>query len=92
MPPTHVFPDAPPANSVYMTDAPPPYPGINGFNGYTNGAQVEEDGLEYLHKYCSNKIMNNEIHFWTKIVLQLWCKLYLKIMNSHTSKIDDKFM
>ena len=56
MPPTHVFPDAPPANSVYMTDAPPPYPGINGFNGYTNGAQVEEDGLEYLHKYCSNKI------------------------------------
>ena len=24
----------PPANSVYMTDAPPPYPGINGNNGY----------------------------------------------------------
>ena len=21
-------------NTVYMTDAPPPYPGINGFNGY----------------------------------------------------------
>jgi len=39
VPPTHVFPDAPPPNSVYMTDAPPPYPGINGFNGYTNGAQ-----------------------------------------------------
>lgn len=29
MPPTHVFPDVPPANSVYMTDMPPPYPGIN---------------------------------------------------------------
>jgi len=38
VPPTHVFPDAPPANTVYMTDAPPPYPGINGFNGYSNGA------------------------------------------------------
>ena len=24
----------PPANTVYMTDAPPPYPGINGTNGY----------------------------------------------------------
>ena len=28
----------PPANTVYMTDAPPPYPGINGNNGYSNGA------------------------------------------------------
>jgi len=34
VPPTHVFPDMPPANTVYMTDAPPPYPGINGTNGY----------------------------------------------------------
>jgi len=38
VPPTHVFPDQPPANTVYMTDAPPPYPGINGNNGYSNGA------------------------------------------------------
>jgi len=38
VPPTHVFPDMPPANSVYMTDAPPPYPGINGTNGYSTGA------------------------------------------------------
>jgi hypothetical protein len=38
VPPTHAFPDMPPANSVYMTDAPPPYPGINGTNGYSNGA------------------------------------------------------
>jgi len=37
VPPTHVFPDQPPANTVYMTDAPPPYPGINGYNGYSNG-------------------------------------------------------
>lgn len=28
VPPTHVFPDAPPANSVYTMDMPPPYPGI----------------------------------------------------------------
>jgi len=27
-PPTDVFPNAPPANSVYTTDMPPPYPGI----------------------------------------------------------------
>ncbi|XP_076656318.1 WW domain binding protein 2 isoform X1 [Halictus rubicundus] len=29
VPPTNVFPDMPPANSVFMTDMPPPYPGIN---------------------------------------------------------------
>lgn len=34
VPPTHAFPDMPPANSVYMTDMPPPYPGINAYNGY----------------------------------------------------------
>ncbi len=29
-----------PANSVYMTESPPPYPGINGYSGYAtaNGA------------------------------------------------------
>jgi len=37
VPPTNVFPDQPPANTVYMTDAPPPYPGINGNQGYSNG-------------------------------------------------------
>lgn len=37
VPPTHVFPDQPPANTVYMVDAPPPYPGINGYNGYSGG-------------------------------------------------------
>jgi len=36
VPPTHVFPDQPPANTVYMTDAPPPYPGINGTQGYSS--------------------------------------------------------
>ena len=25
-------------NTVYMTDAPPPYPGINGNQGYSQGA------------------------------------------------------
>eukprot|EP00096_Caligus_rogercresseyi_P002656 TRINITY_DN1487_c0_g1_i1.p1 TRINITY_DN1487_c0_g1~~TRINITY_DN1487_c0_g1_i1.p1 ORF type:complete len:266 (-),score=98.59 TRINITY_DN1487_c0_g1_i1:257-1054(-) len=37
VPPTNVFPQQPPANTVYMTDAPPPYPGINGMNGYAMG-------------------------------------------------------
>ncbi|XP_067002584.1 WW domain-binding protein 2 [Anabrus simplex] len=34
VPPTNVFPNAPPPNSVFMTDMPPPYPGISGYNGY----------------------------------------------------------
>jgi len=38
IPPTHVFTDVPPANSVFMTDEPPPYPGITGNNGYSSGA------------------------------------------------------
>ncbi|CAK9827741.1 WW domain-binding protein 2 [Anthophora retusa] len=37
VPPTNVFPDNPPANSVYMTDMPPPYPGINApYQGYAS--------------------------------------------------------
>nr|SVE81477.1 EOG090X0ADZ [Daphnia magna]SVE82631.1 EOG090X0ADZ [Daphnia magna] len=36
-PPSDAFPNAPPANSVYMTDMPPPYPGINT-GGYTPSA------------------------------------------------------
>ncbi|KAK9888122.1 hypothetical protein WA026_000394 [Henosepilachna vigintioctopunctata] len=40
-PPTNVFPDQPPAGAVFMTDAPPPYPGINvpGQGPPTQGAQ-----------------------------------------------------
>nr|CAG4648791.1 EOG090X0ADZ [Polyphemus pediculus] len=34
-PPSDVFPNAPPANSVFMSDMPPPYPGLNTPNtGY----------------------------------------------------------
>ncbi|XP_076238811.1 WW domain binding protein 2 isoform X2 [Calliopsis andreniformis] len=37
--PTNVFPEQPPANSVFMTDMPPPYPGINvPYQGYASGA------------------------------------------------------
>ena len=32
------------ANSVYMTDAPPPYPGINGYHGYANGSAPPGSG------------------------------------------------
>jgi len=45
IPPTHVFPDHPPANSVYMTDAPPPYPGITGYQGYDTGGSVGAGGF-----------------------------------------------
>merc|ERR1711944_49318 len=37
IPPTNVFTEQPPPNSVFMTDAPPPYPGINGCSGYVGG-------------------------------------------------------
>lgn len=38
VPPTQHFPNQPPQNSVFMTDSPPPYPGIYaGANGYPNG-------------------------------------------------------
>lgn len=37
--PYNVFPDAPPANTVFMSDMPPPYPGVNGPpQYYPNGA------------------------------------------------------
>nr|CAG4638623.1 EOG090X0ADZ [Cyclestheria hislopi] len=37
VPPRDVFPNAPPAESVYMTDMPPPYPGIySGATGYNS--------------------------------------------------------
>jgi len=44
VPPTHVFPEQPPANSVYMTDLPPPYPGINGNNGYSPAQPQQQNG------------------------------------------------
>lgn len=38
VPPTNVFPDVPQQGTVYMTDLPPPYPGVNGYSGYSGGA------------------------------------------------------
>ncbi|KAK0163648.1 hypothetical protein PV327_007310 [Microctonus hyperodae] len=40
VPPTNVFPDVPPANTVYMTDMPPPYPGIN--SPYVSGGNHQQ--------------------------------------------------
>ncbi|KAK3882592.1 hypothetical protein Pcinc_013039 [Petrolisthes cinctipes] len=36
VPPVNTFPDRPPADGVYMYDAPPPYPGLGMQNGYYN--------------------------------------------------------
>ncbi|XP_014215737.1 WW domain-binding protein 2 isoform X2 [Copidosoma floridanum] len=45
VPPTHAFPDQPPANSVFMTDMPPPYPGINAaYQGYDGPAAQQQPG------------------------------------------------
>lgn len=33
------------ANSVYMTDMPPPYPGINGYSGYATAPQSGANGF-----------------------------------------------
>lgn len=45
VPPTQAFPDAPPPNSVFMTDGPPPYPGINGYAGYAPQAPGPSAGF-----------------------------------------------
>ncbi|KAG5309326.1 WBP2 protein, partial [Acromyrmex insinuator] len=44
MPPTNVFPDVPPGNTVFMTDSPPPYPGIQPGYGYASGPQHQGAG------------------------------------------------
>lgn len=40
--PSNVFPDAPPANTVFMTDMPPPYPGVNSPAGYPGGQYPQQ--------------------------------------------------
>ncbi|XP_014248368.1 WW domain-binding protein 2 [Cimex lectularius] len=46
VPPLHVFPDQPQANSVFMTDMPPPYPGINaGYAGYATVPPNQAQGM-----------------------------------------------
>ena len=42
IPPTHVFPDKSLANSVYITDAHPPHPCVNGNNEYSIGGAGAE--------------------------------------------------
>ncbi|KAJ4428057.1 hypothetical protein ANN_24071 [Periplaneta americana] len=49
VPPTHAFPDAPPPNSVFMTDMPPPYPGINGYNGYAAASAPPAGAVGFTH-------------------------------------------
>ncbi|XP_046449395.1 WW domain-binding protein 2-like [Daphnia pulex] len=59
-PPTNAFPNAPPANSVFMTDMPPPYPGIypgNANNGYapsSNDAKAAEAAASGTAYYDPN--------------------------------------
>lgn len=47
-PPTHVFPSAPPPNTIQMVNAPPPYPGIYGMQASQNpyqGASCPPQGI-----------------------------------------------
>ncbi|KAJ8687896.1 hypothetical protein QAD02_023691 [Eretmocerus hayati] len=45
VPPTNAFPEQPAANSVFMTDMPPPYPGLNAaYQGYSNGGPPLQAG------------------------------------------------
>nr|CAG4647264.1 EOG090X0ADZ [Megafenestra aurita]SVE92547.1 EOG090X0ADZ [Megafenestra aurita] len=56
-PPTNAFPNAPPANSVYMTDMPPPYPGINtdyGFKSSGHDAKAAEAAASGTAYYDPN--------------------------------------
>lgn len=59
VPPTQTFPDQPPPNSVFMTDVPPPYPGINApyqqppqSYGKSDGINLKCSKLLYTHTYC----------------------------------------
>jgi len=46
VPPNHAFPDQPPVNTVFMTDSPPPYPGINpNYTGYATAPQNQAFGF-----------------------------------------------
>lgn len=47
VPPTNVFPDRPAADAVYMTDMPPPYPGINGYNGYATASAPTAEAMGF---------------------------------------------
>jgi WW domain-binding protein 2 len=47
VPPTNVFPDRPAADAVYMTDMPPPYPGINGYNGYATASAPTPEAMGF---------------------------------------------
>jgi len=57
-PPTQVFPDAPAvyskAQTVFMTDAPPPYPGIYGYSGYTGYANAAPPPMGFAAPQTSN--------------------------------------
>jgi len=44
-----------------MTDAPPPYPGINGYHGYANGAASAGAGLYRSLKLKENKYIDNNV-------------------------------
>lgn len=46
VPPTNTFPDQPPANGVFMTDAPPPYPGIHVPGGQPTGPYQGTPGYQ----------------------------------------------
>ncbi|XP_075224258.1 WW domain-binding protein 2-like isoform X2 [Lycorma delicatula] len=45
VPSVQAFPNSPPANSVFMTDMPPPYPGINGYSGYATAPPSGANGF-----------------------------------------------
>lgn len=53
MPPTQAFPSGPPPNSVFMTDNPPPYPGMapQGFGGPTMGNGYPNAPMGYPGAY-----------------------------------------
>jgi len=54
VPPTHVFTDQPAPNSVFMTDAPPPYPGIYGAWAPPQGAGAMAAPQPQMNGFTSN--------------------------------------
>ncbi|CAG9839733.1 unnamed protein product [Diabrotica balteata] len=81
MPPTNVFPQHPPTDGVFMTDAPPPYPGIvpgyqpNGYGppqgppGYSQGPPMYPGTAVMVVRVLLEQLVFNNHH--NLLVLQM---------------------
>lgn len=79
--PWHYFHFLLAANSVYMTDMPPPYPGINGYNGYATAPPSGAVGFTQPQS-AAGKINKNTIFFIYNIKYE-----YVRVFQSFFKEI-----